>query len=293
MSIMQSIQRQMFSGMGGVIGAGARIEIYETLELLLSNQVLLSTALREIYRIESKDGKKTNEVRAIVIYDCITALDSGRSLSDALVNWVPDPEVQLLRAGERSGDMVKALKDIVRIISAKGKIVGAVAGGAVYPVVLLGMISILLHQIANNMVPQFARILPPEKWTGAAAALRVIAHIVTSYGLASIVILGVVFAWVSWSLPNMDKSPLRKYLDMIPPWSIYRMLNGSTFLLNVAVMLRAGIRVQEALIMLSKGGSPWLKHRIQAAIQNINQGANLGLALHKTGYNFYGLILNI
>ena len=67
MSIMQSIQRQMFSGMGGVIGAGARIEIYETLELLLSNQVLLSTALREIYRIESKDGKKTNEVRAIVI----------------------------------------------------------------------------------------------------------------------------------------------------------------------------------------------------------------------------------
>ena len=285
-SASQWIQRQMFSGMGGVLGAGARIEIYETLELLLSNQVLLSTALREIYKIESKDGKKKDEVRAIVVYDCMTALESGRNLSDALEKWVPEQEIHLIRAGERSGDMVNALKDVVRIVTAKGKIVAAVAKGATYPVILLFMISILLNQIANKMVPQFARILPVEKWTGPAALLKIIADFVTNYGMTSI-IGGIVLAtWVGWSLPNMYKSPIRKYLDMVPPWSIYRMLNGSTFLLNVAVMLKAGIRVQEALIILSKGGSPWLRHRIQATIQNINQGANLGLALHRTGYNF-------
>ncbi|EOF7659938.1 TPA: hypothetical protein ACP3Z7_004795, partial [Pseudomonas aeruginosa] len=35
----------------------------------------------------------------------------------------------------------------------------------------------------------------------------------------------------------------RVWLDrMLPPWSIYRMLQGTTFLLNMAVMLNAGIR---------------------------------------------------
>jgi len=284
--IVHWLMRQQFSGAGGVIGAGTRIEIYETLELLLSNQVLLSKALREIYRVESKDGKRKKEVRAIVLYECMQSLENGRTLSDALARWVPDQEVQLISAGERSGDMVGALKDAVRIIEAKRQIMGAVAGGAIYPIVLMGMISILLHQIATNMVPQFSRILPPEQWTGAAAVLRVIADYVTNYGLYSLLGIFLFGCWVMWSLPNMDKSPVRKWLDFIPPWSIYRMLHGSTFLLNIAVMLRAGIRVQEILLMMSKVGSPWLRVRIQAALMGINQGQNLGVSLHRSGYNF-------
>lgn len=284
--IQRWLTKQLFAGMGGVIGAGSRIEIYETLELLLSNQVLLSTALKELYRVESKDGKKTSEPRAIVLLDCIETLEAGRSLSDAMEDWVPDQEVQLIRAGERSGNLAGALVDVVRIIEAKQTIMGAVASGAIYPIVLGSMISLLLYQIAHNMVPQFARVLPVEKWTGASVVLRTIADFVTGYGLQFLIGMGIFMIWVAWSLPNMDRSPVRKYLDFIPPWSIYRMLNGSTFLLNVAVMLKAGIRVQEILIMMSREGSPWLKLRIQAALQGINTGNNLGQALDNSGYNF-------
>lgn len=282
----QKLQRFFYAGLGGVLGAGGRIELYETLELLLTNQVRLAHALREIYKIESKDGKKKNEVRAVVLYECIQSLESGRSLGDALGRWVPDQEAQLIRAGERSGNLVGAFKDATRIIEAKQKIVGAVAGGAIYPLLLMGMVCLLLYQIATKMVPQFAMIVTPEKWTGAAAILDVIASLVINYGVYALGFITILFIWIGWSLPNMSRSRVRNFLDRIPPWSIYRMLHGSTFLLNIAVMLRAGIRVQEILIMMGKNGSPWLKSRINGALSGINQGANLGWALHRSGYNF-------
>lgn len=276
----------MFAGMGGLIGSTSRIEIYDMLELLLHNRVKLIAALREIYKAESKDGKRKKDVKAVMLYECVQSLENGRTLSDALERWVPDQEVQLIRAGERSGDLEGALRDATRLIEAKRQIIGAVVGGGLYPLFLLGMVVILLHQIANKMVPQFARILTPDQWTGPAAVLRLIADLVTNYGGTALIVLFAFIAWVFWSLPNMAKSPIRKYLDHIPPWSIYRMLHGSTFLLNTAVMLRAGIRVQEVLIMMSKGGSPWLRLRIQAALRGINQGQNLGMALHRAGHNF-------
>lgn len=286
MNIIQWIQRQMFSGMGGVIGSSVRIEIYEAIELLLSNQVQLSVALKALYNVESKDGKKKSEVSAVVLQDCINAMDSGVPLSNALEKWIPDQETQLIRAGERSGDLVGAFKDAIKIIQAKSKIVSAVAGGVVYPLVLGSFSCVLLYQISHNMVPQFARIIPPEQWTGATAVLRELANFVTTKGVYSLIGLFIFLIWVFWSMPNMHRTPLRKVLDYIPPWSIYRMLHGSTFLLNVAVMLRAGIRVQEILTMMGNSGSPWLKSRIGAALNGITQGENLGEALHMSGYNF-------
>lgn len=283
---VRKIMRWQFSGMGGVIGASSRIEIYEALELLVSNDVMLVKALREIYRVESKDGRKKTEINAIIIYEAVTALESGRPLADALEPWIPDQETQLIRAGERSGNLQGAFKDSIRIIEAKRKIMGAVLAGAAYPMLLMAMVCLLLWQVSSKMVPQFARMLPPEQWTGAAAVLRVIADFVTNYGFAAAGVATVIGAWITWSMPNMHRSRLRLYLDRIPPWSIYRMLHGSTFLLNIAVMLRAGIRVQEILTMMGKNGSPWLRSRIGAALQGINAGRNLGLALHSAGQNF-------
>lgn len=286
MSISKKFLRLQFAGMAGVIGANSRIEIYETIELLLENQVRLETALRELYRVESKDGKRKNDVKAVVLYECMTALSSGRQLSDALKPWVPSEEFQLIAAGERSGMLVESLKDVTRLIEAKKTIVGAVIGGSMYPIVLMAMVTLLLQQIATNMVPQFAKIMPQENWKGAAVVLRYISIFVIDYGVYALGGLLLFTGWVLWSMPNMDRARIRLFLDKIPPWSIYRMLHGSTFLLNVAVMLRAGIRVQEILQTMSSSGSPWLRLRIKAALMGINQGHNIGVSLERSGYQF-------
>jgi type II secretory pathway component PulF len=162
----------------------------------------------------------------------------------------------------------------------------AVIAGSTYPLVLLGMVAMLLHQIATNMVPQFEKILPPEKWTGPAVGLKVVADWVNGYGSFGMIFFTCFAAWVIWSMPNMNKSRLRVYLDRIPPWSIYRMLNGSTFLLNFSLMLASNVKMQRTLEIMKNNASPWLKERIGAAIAGVNKGHSFGEALHRSGYEF-------
>lgn len=285
-SLSHKIMRGQFSGMGGILGSKGRIDLYETLELLLSNGVKISDALREIYKIESHNGKKAKRTRAIVLFECMVAIQEGHNLSDALSDWVPDQETQLIRAGERSGEIGSALKDAVHTIEAKKKIFGAILGGVTYPIILVGISSVLLNMIATKMVPQFEKILKPNQWTPPALALKAVGEFVSNYGFESVIGLVVFFIWAFWSMPHMGRAKIRKYLDRVPPWSLYRMLHGSTFLLNVAVMLKAGVRVQEVLTVMGAGGSVWMRVRVQAALRGINQGLNLGEALHRSGYDF-------
>ncbi|MFC6523200.1 type II secretion system F family protein [Undibacterium arcticum] len=87
------------------------------------------------------------------------------------------------------------------------------------------------------------------------------------------------------SLPLL-RGRARYYLDKIPPWSIYRMLHGSTFFLNVGVLLSADVHLPVVLEMLKARANPWLKERIEDALHGVNIGANLGEALHRAGHDF-------
>ncbi|HFX3455646.1 type II secretion system F family protein, partial [Pseudomonas aeruginosa] len=79
----------------------------------------------------------------------------------------------------------------------------------------------------------------------------------------------------------------RVWLDRtLPPWSIYRMLQGTTFLLNMAVMLNAGIRPYDSLASMIKISPPWLKQRLEAARYGVGLGQNLGVALRSAGHDF-------
>ncbi|OXR48030.1 secretion system protein F [Pusillimonas sp. T2] len=269
-----------------LLSGNARIEMYETLALLLENGVVLDKAIRDLYMIESNQGKKPKATRAMMLADLKQAVASGQSLSTALVRWAPSQEVALIKAGETTGQLAEALMECSKIILAKRAVKSAVQQGTAYPILLMVVFVILLYQISTKMVPQFARTTPEENWTGAAWLLAQIAHFVTNWGVHTLVVLALFGIWVTWSLPNMYRPKLRVWLDRIPPWSIYRALHGSTFLLNVSVMLKAGVRLQDVLIIMARTGSPWVKSRIGAALAGINSGQNLGQALYRTGYEF-------
>lgn len=264
----------------------ARIELYETIGLLLENGVVLSKAVQDLYMIESNNGKNPKALRALVLNAIRHGVSRGQGLSVALAPWVPHQEVALIKAGETTGQLARSLTECSRIIQAKQEIKKAVIGGLMYPLIISMVLVLLLYQISTKMVPQFARITPESSWTGAAWVLSQIAHFVVNWGLVSLLVFVVFAGWVSWSMPNLYRPRFRVWLDKLPPWSIYRALHGSTFLLNISVMLRAGVRLQDVLIIMAKTGSPWVKSRIGSALEGINSGQNLGQALYRTGYGF-------
>lgn len=266
-------------------GAGARIEFYEALSLLLENRVLLNEALKEMYKIASEEGKKPKSPRAIIIHDCMMGVGEGKPLSKVLAKWTNYQETSLIAAGEKSGNLKKAFDDAIKVITAKKQIMGAVITATAYPIVLFSLACVLLNMVSSQLVPKLAKTTNPETWEGAAAILYQMSQFVTGYGKLTLFTTIVTFVLI-FSTFSRFRGPLRPYFDRFPPWSIYRMLHGSTFLLNVSVMLQSGIKLQDALMLLSANANPWLKERIEAALYGTGIGGNLGVALHRAGYEF-------
>lgn len=80
---------------------------------------------------------------------------------------------------------------------------------------------------------------------------------------------------ISWSLPNW-KSPdsVRTFADKIMPWSIYQDIQGATFLLNMAALLKAKMTTLNSLNILQEFASPWLSTRLDSIIYRVRQGSS-------------------
>jgi type II secretory pathway component PulF len=124
-----------------------------------------------------------------------------------------------------------------------------------------------------------------DNWTGLAASVGVLSKIVR-HGLlpfvASIVSLLVAS---TWSLPVWT-GEWRARFDAFPPWSFYRVVMGTSFLISLVAFIRAGMPVPEALRRLTATANPWLRERIDATLYFVNSGYDLGEALHLADYDF-------
>lgn len=262
-----------------------RIRFYEQLILLHKNGVPQIEALTEIYNIYSDEGKRPKRLRALVAQDCVLGLGIGKSLSSVLNRWVPFAEYSVIEAGEQSGLLTEAFERAITIIKAKSRISAAVGKATIYPSILFVFAGILLQKVSTELVPKLGRSTNPETWDWSARTLKVLADFVTHYGVISVGILAVLIALIFATLGTW-KGGLRYYLDKVPPWSIYRMLHGSTFLLNVGVLVGSGTKLNDALTRLAENANPWLKSRVEAASYGVNIGSNLGKALYQAGYDF-------
>lgn len=266
-------------------GSAERIQFYESLTALLENGVGVNDALNEIRTIYNDDGRQRYHPIALACADIGEKVGNGKKLAESCNAWVPYQEMAIIGAGERSGNLTQAFSDCIRLIEAHQKIQSLILSSALYPAITWTLMAYLLHIIATRVVPAMARSTPPEHMTGTSYLLYLIATYVNHYGLITLIALIVLLVGALVSLPYLT-GPLRVRLERLPPWSIYKALHGSTFLLNIAVMLRANINQVEALDALMINATPWLRERLLAVSYGVEIGKNFGVALKLAGHEF-------
>lgn len=265
--------------------ATLRGRIYKMLALLLDNNVLLVDALGEMYAVISHDGKKPNRPGAVMLYECRQMVSEGHSFASAIKKWVSEEEGALIAAGEKSGNLREAFKDALGLIATRKKIIGAVVGKSIYPVMLLAVLCYLLYIVSTKLVPSLTSAAPPEVWTGAARLLYLTSEFVTGFGVLTLGIFVAVVVAIGLSFARLTGT-LRYRLDKFPPWSIYRLVTGAIFLQNVAVLIRSGVKLHDALLLLTDNANPYLRERVDAAIHGTTKGLNLGEALEAAEFDF-------
>jgi type II secretory pathway component PulF len=192
----------------------------------------------------------------------------------------------LLEAGSNSGKLYQALIDASDAVTQKKRIKSAIVSNGAYPALLMVILVLALAVSAYNIIPTFAEVLPLEQWEGSAKTVAQMSMFIQANGLPMLLGFFVLVAVVAWSMPNWT-GKTRSIVETKFPWSLYRLSQGSSFLLSVGSLMSSGVKIDDAsLNRIARRSSPYLKERINALKRQISAGHNLGDALFRTGKSF-------
>lgn len=259
-----------------------RMTLYEDLAFLLENNQKTEDAIAGMQRTR----RRRNDAVSLCLADVRHALTRGRGLDAGLAGWIPPQEATILRAGRVAKDPRGALLRAIEVVKGIGEMKATALVNLTYPVMLLGGTFYMMQMVYDRFLPRLEQLASPDRWTGPLWWLGAITHFFVGNRYVLAAGLAAFCAWVIWSLPRLTGSVRQRVLDYLLPWSLYREMQGVSFLLNLSALLRANVRTEEALDMLSRNATPWLYERLTATRRQVARGKHLGQALADSGYAF-------
>ncbi|MEW5890661.1 MAG: type II secretion system F family protein [Pseudomonadota bacterium] len=277
--------RQWFVRLSFQVDSSGRRRLYRKLAKMIGHGVPILTAIESIRDRRIAAGDRIGTTTQ-ALNEWATQLRNGKNLSEAIGRWVGHEEAMLISAGEKAGTMETALLSAVRVMEARSQIKGAVFRGLAYPTVVLCLGVAVLYLFGFKIVPAFNKaVKSADAWHGMAHAVVSVAMWAKAWLWAvGVAAAAVIIAFVV-SLRYWD-GPARVWLDKYPPYSIYRVVHGSTWLIALAALVEAGLKIETALEQLREQASPWLAERIGGALSGMRSGFNLGDALARAGHQF-------
>lgn len=261
-----------------------RLKIYRKLAALLRNRFSLMNALDMVYNGLSDDGKSPYEPMAIAVSAWGRALQEGHPFSDCLKGWAPNRERLMLSVGDVS-DLESAFMNLIKVVEGSTRMIRPIVSAVAYPSFLLMMSVLIMYAIGVYMVPPMLDAAPNTVWTGTAKTLIDVSEWIQVNWLTAFSIFPIIGV-IIYATIGMWAGKLRIKFDHIPPWSLYKIFTGITWLLALSALVKGGVPVSVALTSLKKDSNRYLRTRIDKALAHIKNGDNLGQALDKAGQEF-------
>lgn len=257
----------------------ARVSLYERIEAFLVGGVDMVTTLRTIR--DRYNGRRSTRNKAKILTAWIRAMERGGTFSDAIQPWVPSAEHMLISSGERGEGIISGLQEARVLSTATAKSKAAIYGGTIFPAVLFAMIIGMLIMFQVQMVPIFEGLLPVERWPDSAQTLNSLSAFMKNnlyLVLGGVAALGVL---IGYTMPRWRGELRLKVFDKIPPWSIYRSYQASSFLISLSSLMRAGVANYDALRLMHRTASPWMQLHLEKMMTSMRHGGeNQGKALN-------------
>lgn len=259
-----------------------RLTLYEDLAFLLDNNLKVEKALLSM--IGSYNGKRPPVVYCLE--DILTALRQGKSVDQGLSAWVPRQEAAILSAGVQDGNLAAALYRAITVVKGMAEMKSAVMSTLAYPSLLLGTTFAMMNMVKAYFLPRLESLAPPENWHGALWWLSAISEFFVYHVIVLGLMVVALITFMVWSMPNLIGKVRQHVLDRLLPWSVYRDVQGVAFLLNFSALMRAEVKTEDAIEILSRYAQPWLYERLAETQRQVRQGNHLGPALRNAGYGF-------
>jgi len=253
-----------------------RVEIYNQLATFIEDGF---TPFRttQILAIEYGDTKK--DPRAKAYRYLAKKLTQGDSIASALEGAVPQSDLYVLEAAEKIGALDEGFRRLI-YFSEKSAELKAKLFSLIKPAMMAAAALGILYVFATGVLPDFATMIPVADQGGATTSLMATGQFLETYTLPILVLLAGYFAISVALLPTLSSrfrdQILKRYL---PPWNFYQMFVANSFLLTLGTMMESGIRLKDALPMISKLSGRYLKDHITQMDALLSAGSKEGRAI--------------
>lgn len=265
------------------ISVDTRLKIYDMLDSYISAGIGLKVALTKMQ--ETEKLRKGNRAVLYRVYGLmLRRLGSGKKLGDLFEGISPESERMVLNAGGTNiKESFKAAIDVAVITRKMNK---GFYGAQVYPMLLYIVAYTFLIIYSIYFLPSLLQVLPAGAELSLLTKIGIFLNKYTKYWVPITMVLNIgIFAFIAISMPNW-KGPLRRKVENIPPYNMYRLKVGCSWLIAAASLIRAGVKLDQAMSQLMKFAKPYLRHRISSTVFHLKRGSNLGIALTKTKLDF-------
>ncbi|MBV7404125.1 type II secretion system F family protein [Enterobacter sp. ENT03] len=269
-------------------GKKQRIYLYQFCADMIEAELPLYDSLQKL-RAEGKKllgGGFAKRLEALT-----TKMANTTSISMVFEGYVPDSELSVINAAERSGSLADGFRTLVNVINYNSELKQKIVGAVMFPLIMLVLSLIVIAGYAYKVFPAFESVVPVAKWPGVTQVLFTFGMALCN-GLWIYILCAAIAAAITINIA-MGKltGPLRNnVIDRIVPFSTYKQLVASIFLNNLALMLRNKIPLHDALSIISMNATGWLRWHIADMQGKMTKGMSYGEALNSGLLNAEALL---
>ena len=250
------------------------------LALLLKNGIKVDRAIESTLK-----GIKNIRLKKIMsrVHDDIRR---GVKLSDSLANYpmVFDTlYISMIRVGEETGDLAKALTDITESLSFHKSILSKTRLALVYPIIILMVCAVSVLFIFNFVVPKFSVIFAENHNLPAYTKMLIsVSNFFRNYQFVFFPLL-VLVGFLIYSNRNRDFVKKMKYLFVLN-FPVFKKLSFTLenlrFASALSMLLSSGVVLSDALqYAVDSVSNIFIKKRLAMIKDHVRQGENLSKLL--------------
>jgi len=246
-----------------------------------------------LLKLES-DGKQLLGKGFIVKLNfLIDKMKAGISIASVFQGLVPQDELSVIHASERSGGLADGFLTLVSMINYNDVLRKQLISAITFPIIMLCMALIVITGYALKVFPAFEKVVPVIHWPKITQLLFAFGNALF-HGLWFIILMCAIaiFFLLRFLMGNLTGIIRDKYLDRILPFSTFKQIAASVFLNNLARMLKNNIPINDSLNIIALNSNRWQKSHVNSMLSKMTSGANYGDSLN-TGLFGAEELLNI
>lgn len=267
-----------------------RLSQKDLLDLTYFILLIISSGMPIVKGLE--DLKKQGRKRLSFVAEHLhTAIESGMSLSEAMAGLpqiFPDYYIQMIRAGETSGNLEGSLEHLMGYIESQISLKKTIRSFLTYPSIVITLMILLVILLFAFVFPKLITILVNLK-AELPLPTRIIiftANFMNKYffHLIALIFIAIISLRVSLKIPSIKRMIDKAALSIPVAGDLIRKTNLSRYLRTVEMLYNSGANV-ETIFSLSPGvvKNLYLSDSLRMVTESIMAGDNITQSMIKTG----------